>query len=163
MDRRQRWMFYLLLMLSTRLSQRCIWSGWSVVLEEPAWSTSSACHWQCVQYFLDVCGISEASVAPRLIIFKFKGWPSVFTILLSGCMLINKSSPLSKVKTYFSPSIWNSLPYYVIWKTWGGKNKPPSLPVRDVHRRGLRLLGQLPACPPRLKLPLRRKYIYIFK
>ena len=31
---------------------------------------------------------------------------------------------------------------------------------RDVHRRGLRLLGQLPVCPPRLKLPLRRKYIY---
>ena len=31
---------------------------------------------------------------------------------------------------------------------------------RDVHRRGLRLLGQLPVCPPRLKLPLRRKYTY---
>ena len=34
-------------------------------------------------------------------------------------------------------------------------------PDRDVHRRGLRLPGQLPVCPPRLKLPLRRIYIYI--
>ena len=36
----------------------------------------------------------------------------------------------------------------------------PYLSFRDVHRRGLRLLEQLPVCPPRLKLPLRRKYIY---
>ena len=35
-----------------------------------------------------------------------------------------------------------------------------TLMSRDVHRRGLKLLGQLPVCPPRLKLPLRRTYIF---
>ena len=29
-----------------------------------------------------------------------------------------------------------------------------------MHRRGLRLPGQLPVCPPRLKLPLRRKLLF---
>ena len=61
-------------------------------------------------------------------------------------------NPLNRCGTAFL-FVWHA------FATWPWSH---SVSTRDVHRRGLRLLGQLPVCPPRLKLPLRRKYIYFF-
>ena len=86
----------------------------------------------------------STSVCPSLLI-------SSFTIPLSIHPSTGYTSPLHRL---------NNLYLFALSTHTQAQELCTIHTSRDVHRRGLRLLGQLPVCPPRLKLPLRRKYIY---
>ena len=94
--------------------------------------------------------------------YRPKHVPVVSSLLSTGDVtLLNHSD---KAQPYISDLRKPTLDTLIISKVYCVRSRGSGVALAfhcTVHRRGLRLLGQLPVCPPRLKLPLRTKYIYI--